>query len=375
MGIRKRVLTFIILTAIILLTFNALISRSVPSNISALEQSVVILFTAVNLGFGFTIANEKSFEDYPSKKLVWNTYVLIITFTVMGPVTLMLYGVEIASFLTASLVLVGNILAMWYILFIRGQGEERVETGIHLSGEGLASFLSATSLNAAEEIVLRDKKLASINLTPLSSFTGLKVLDLSRNRLSEIDLSPLSFCTGLEKLTLWNNRLEALDLSPLSSCLHLRELNLMDNRLTHLDLEPLRNCKEFEYLELVGNKITAVDLEPLSACRKFNALNLDGELDELDLTPISSCSLLKILTISSRSLKELDLTPLENCSELDFVMIDCPELTKLDITPLFKCSKLITFQADVIELVAEEPVNNHEWPKGLVKFRKKVQFY
>ncbi len=368
---KRSILVFITVTTAFLFIFNVLSSQLVPNNISALERLSVSFLTAVNIGLGFTIANTRRFEDYPLHAMFWDSYILIIIFVSMGPLSLILYGVERTAILTASLVLIGHLIAIRHFVFNSNQIEDSVKSELHLSAEELGLLLPAIPSDSNDTgSILRGRKLDSIDLSPLSSLPGLKVLDLSQNRLTEIDLSPLSPCASLEKLNLWNNRIETLDLSPLRSCHHLRELNLMDNRLTHIDLEPLRHCKEFEYLELSGNRLTSVDLEPLSACEKFEALNVDGEMEKLELTPLSSCPLLKVITIHSNMMNELDLTPLGYCNELDFIMISGANLRQLDITPLFNCSKLTRFQTDTVELVAERTMENHEWPEGLVKHRK-----
>ncbi|MHA2071039.1 MAG: leucine-rich repeat domain-containing protein [Candidatus Thorarchaeota archaeon] len=377
---------FSIVTMVFLLIFDVFI----PNNIPAFERLSFLLLIAGNLGLAFTFANSKRNAAQPmSSYLGWNSYAYVVILAVVGSLALMRSGHESIAILTISLVFIGQLLAIQQFAFSRDLGERkagRVRSGRHLSAEGLISLLPSIPSDAAdlhtlcqktglEEIVLKDKKLASIDLSPLSSFTGFKVLDLSQNRLTEIDLSPLSSCASLENLNLWLNRIETLDLSPLKSCIRLRELNLMDNRLTQIDLEPLRSCKEFEYLELSGNRISAIDLSPLSAFNKFNALNISVEMEEPDLTPLSSCRQLRILTIDGRGMKRLDLTPLSTCGELDFLMVDSTESIILDITPLFNCSKLTRLQASGVELVAAELMKHHDWPVGLKKYRKSVQFY
>lgn len=383
---KSSILIFSMVTMVFLLIFNAFI----PSNIPAFERLSFLLLTAVNLGLGFTFAGSKPNAAQPMPSYMsWNCYVYVVILAVVGSLALILGGHESTAILATSLVFIVQLLAIRHVVFSRDLAEDepsRVKSGMHLSAEGLISLLSSISSDAAnihtpyhqtgpEEIVLQEKKLASIDLSPLSSFSGLKVLDLSRNRLTEIDLSPLSFCTSLEKLNLWNNRIETLDLSPLKSCICLRELNLIDNKLTQIDLEPLQSCIEFEYLDLSGNRLSVIDLSPLSGSDKFNALNVSVEMEELDISPLSSCRQLRIFTVDGRGLKRLDLAPLNTCSELDFLMVDSTESIRLDITSLFNCSKLTRLQVSGVELVAAESMKHRDWPEGLSKHRKSVQFY
>ena len=111
-----------------------------------------------------------------------------------------------------------------------------------------------------------NKEIRSIDLSFLSSFARLEMLDFSYNSLTEISLEPLASCREMSELDLRNNRLRAINLEPLRSCSKLRFLYLQNNQLENIDLTPLAACKDLRIVALHSNKLQNVDLSPLGSC-------------------------------------------------------------------------------------------------------------
>ena len=101
----------------------------------------------------------------------------------------------------------------------------------------------------------RDEK---VNLSKTSS-----TIDFSLKKIESIDLTPLRSFTNLEHLSLHGNNLRNIDLAPLESCKALIVLDLSRNQLETLDLFPLRFCHNMKTLNITGNKYNNVDFAPL----------------------------------------------------------------------------------------------------------------
>ncbi|MHA1929760.1 MAG: leucine-rich repeat domain-containing protein [Candidatus Thorarchaeota archaeon] len=191
------------------------------------------------------------------------------------------------------------------------------------------------------ELELHQNAFETIDLTPLSSCTDLSYLSLSTNNLYEIDLAPLSSCESLNELVIHRNGLTEIDLSPLSSCKNLYKLGLGENALTSIDLSPLSSCTELRELWLRTNQLESIDLSPLASCTKLEALYLpENQLRAIDLSPLSNCPQLETLEIASNNLTSIDLKPLQNAKNLQRLVLYSNEITSIDLSPLFHCTAL-----------------------------------
>jgi Leucine-rich repeat (LRR) protein len=218
------------------------------------------------------------------------------------------------------------------------------------------------------EIILENRNIESIDLTPLSSCKKLVTLDLIGNSIEEIDLSPLSSCKKIQRLWLKDNELDEIDLTSLGACRELRELSITGNHLREIDLRPLQECTNLELLGLGDNQLKTIDLTPLTDCRhldtlylytnRFKTIDLSllkslsefkklylywNELQELDLSPLSSCTKLDILQLQSNLLTTIDLTPLRTCMLLGELNLSRNRLTSIDLEPLSACTQLDKF--------------------------------
>ncbi len=189
-----------------------------------------------------------------------------------------------------------------------------------------------------EKISLR-QKIVSIDLTPLSSCTNLRTLDLYGNQLQRVDLTPLGSCVNLEDLKL-GNQFQYIDLTPLSSCTKLQELHL-NAQLQSIDLTPLSSCTELRQLWLGDNQLQSIDLTPLSFCTNLQDFSLrNNQLRNIDLTPLSLCTELQAFSLGNNQLQTIDLSPLGSCTHLQNLSLSRNQLQTLDLTPLSPCKFL-----------------------------------
>lgn len=181
-----------------------------------------------------------------------------------------------------------------------------------------------------DSVYLGAQGLTSIDLSPLSKSGKLENLWLYNNSIAHLDLSPLAFCSHLRYLSLRDNRLESLDLGPLGRCSHLEELDLADNTIESLDLEPLTNCGNLRQLDIGGNPFKQVILQPIESCANLRTLTMGGSessprdseeqrcrstgdgnpgagnMQAVDLTPLSWCGQLSTLTLRGEIAVTLD---------------------------------------------------------------------
>ena len=223
--------------------------------------------------------------------------------------------------------------------------EAPAEVELHYFVEGRFSEAEEEALRVSkgvEELRLPHRTIQSVDLTPLSSCTMLRTLDLTENQLQAMDLTPLSSCTKLQTLDLTENQLQAMDLTPLS-CTNLQTLNLGKNQLKSIDLTPLSSCTKLHTLDLRENQLQAIDLTPLSLCTMLHTLGLgENQLQAIDLTPLSSCTELLTLYLYHNQLQSIDLTPLLSCTKLLTLDLTGNQLQVIDLGPLSSCTKLQT---------------------------------
>ncbi len=108
-------------------------------------------------------------------------------------------------------------------------------------------------------------------------------------------------------------------------------------------------------ITLVDEGIRDIDLSPLSECTQLVRLDLSSNsLESIDLTPLSSCTQLEDLDLSSNSLESIDLSPLSECTQLVRLDLSSNSLESIDLTPLSKCSHRVELRVDEsVRLVAE----------------------
>ena len=249
------------------------------------------------------------------------------------------------------------------------------------------SFLSEFS--SLQILDLGTCKVAPEALETLSQLPALEELSLAETGLSTI--AGLKEVTGLKKLDLRSNTLRNLEV--LASMENLQELNLSHNALT--ELTSIGGLKELSRLDVSYNAITS--LEPLAGCIKLTQLEAENNQIE-SLEGVQGLTLLTYLGLNSNKLTDLsllsgstqmvtlkvsgnsltDLSPLEGMTKLDGLyfaqnevetmpqwaeggalrIIDGSNNKLTDISFLGKMKELSYVYLDYNELTSVEPINN-----------------
>jgi len=102
-------------------------------------------------------------------------------------------------------------------------------------------------------------------------------LDLESMRIASIDLSPLSSCSNLSIINLSENCLESINLDPLRFCENLKKINLSKNSLAKINLFPLRDNMSLSELILHGNNFETIDSTPLYN-KHLQSLDIDDDV-------------------------------------------------------------------------------------------------
>lgn len=131
------------------------------------------------------------------------------------------------------------------------------------------------------------------NLTPLSSLTNLKLLNLNQNNIA--DVSKLNSLRNIQALYLWGNQIN--DITSLANLTSLKQLNLGANQI--VDIKPLSSLTNIETLNLYNNQIE--DVTPLRSLTNLDQLFLNQNKIQ-DVKSLSSLKNLKQLNLSSNSI-------------------------------------------------------------------------
>lgn len=154
--------------------------------------------------------------------------------------------------------------------------------------------------------------------------------------------------------------LETVTMNALNSAVavRVREISLAANALDCLDLSALSSCSALVVLTLNSNRISKLDLQPLAHCTKLERLWLhDNQLEQIDLSPLRACRMLRSLYMEDNSMHSstLDLSPLTATQNLRSLRLGGNRLGgKIDLTPLFQCPALSVFNIDTaVSLIAD----------------------
>ena len=140
------------------------------------------------------------------------------------------------------------------------------------------------------------------SIEDLKYFTALEELDLYGNKIC--DLSPLSSLTGLKKLNISGNYSALLDktggtgmsLRPLSSLIMLQSLEAESNGI--IDLTPLASLINMEYLNVRTNSVLSLNgLEQMTKLKELQA----GQNKITDASVLANCVSLEVLGLESNS--------------------------------------------------------------------------
>ena len=191
------------------------------------------------------------------------------------------------------------------------------------------SLQHLSGLTLLQYIDLSGSRIATGELTHISSLPELKTLKLSNCRLSSI--AGLTGSASLTTLHLDNNALR--DLAPLSGIVTLKELYLGHNAL--VELTALRNLEQLQKLDVSYNSIATT--APAGTLKSLNWLNISNN----QLTTIAGVDKLSNLTyLNIASNKLTDVKPTASCVNLTELYMANNALT--DILALKSLTKLKT---------------------------------
>ena len=196
-----------------------------------------------------------------------------------------------------------------------GQREITDLTGLEFASNLIGLYVSGnwnTNISSAS---------SSLDLSPLSNLTELKVLLIRHSRIS--DITPLAKLTQLHGLILTENGIR--DITPLAELVNLEFLILRENPIA--DLSPLANLTQLKELHIGAGRIT--DITPLANLANLVMLNLSGN-QIVDIGPLAGLTQLEKLVIDSNQI--VDIGPLANLTRLRELKIDRNRIA--DFTPL-----------------------------------------
>eukprot|EP00798_Chlamydomonas_sp_ICE-L_P021709 gene21709-biopygen30399 len=162
----------------------------------------------------------------------------------------------------------------------------------------------------------------SLPVRVIQTMSNLQTLDLTRHTFSPLGLvglpttiTTLSLGGPKYPLGIYPKNESLLDLSPLSTCTGLIELDISRNRVA--DLSPLAVCKALEMIDRSFTKVS--DLSPLSVCLKLRNVNC-SQTNVSDISPLSACSELCKVNCTFTSVREI--TSLAACPQLRSILCD-----------------------------------------------------
>ena len=215
-----------------------------------------------------------------------------------------------------------------------------------ISGYPLEDLSFLTGFTALEVLDLTGCHLASESLDVLAGLPSLRELTLAETGLSTV--AGLQNVQDLTVLNLRNNTIRNLE--PLSHMVTLQELNLTHNALT--DLSALAPLTELQKLDVSFNSLTS--LAPLASCPKLTWLDAgNNQLDSL-----SGVESLPMLTYLSAEFNKLtDISLLASNTELETLKLANNEIS--DISVLGNLVKL-----DSLYFSHNAVTTLPQWPDG-----------
>ena len=185
---------------------------------------------------------------------------------------------------------------------------------------------------------------SSLDLSPLSNLTELKVVFIHRFRLS--DITSLAKLTQLKGLILVENGIR--DITPLAGLVNLDWLTLLENPIA--DLSALANLTQLKELQIRAGRIT--DITSLANLTNLITLNL-GSNQIVDISPLAGLTQLEKLVIDNNQI--VDISPLANLTQLKELKIDANKI--IDFSPLQGLS-LTSLRYDEVCELPDPPVQD-----------------
>jgi hypothetical protein len=243
--------------------------------------------------------------------------------------------------------------------------------------------------------IIKDRKITTINLSPLENITSIGNGFLSRcKNLHEINLSPLenitsigngflSHCENLHEINLSplknitsisNNfladcdKLHKINLSPLKNITSIGDEFLSDCKNLHeINLPPLKNItsignyflyfcgniKLIDFSELIN--ITSIGSDFMYNCSSLKTINLiSPNLERIGNNFMIYCSSLKNITLNLPKLSSIGNNFMDDCYSLENITLNLLKLTSIGSNFMSTCYNLKTIELNLQELIKIE---------------------
>jgi len=197
------------------------------------------------------------------------------------------------------------------------------------------------------------------SIEPIRYMPNLRTLDISGTLVS--DIKPLEGIESLEILNLSDSRVDSIQV--LSKLIKLRELNLSGLNIS--DLHPLTDLKSLEVVEL--SRIKLASLKGIQDLPSVKRLSIDQTL-VIDLTEISNLLTLEYLSLENTGVSSLK--PLEKLPELRMVYCDKTQIGRAEAMDFMKLRPSVSVIYESQELMAWWEMLTAEWKgafSGLVE--------
>ncbi len=171
----------------------------------------------------------------------------------------------------------------------------------------------------------------------------------------------------------------AVNLSSLAGT-PIKALRIQNTSIEEIDLSPLSTCISLEKLDLEDNLLHSIDLSPLSNCPNLTIIKLGrNPLEEIDLNPLRNLEKLKELSLTSPEEDGLKIIR-EHLEEAQAKRISTQIDTffgEVDVSPLFDCPRLERFDFnEQAKLVAHNEISKREHIPNCMRFEmSKIEFY
>nr|QFE31817.1 toll-like receptor 3 [Sillago sinica] len=194
-------------------------------------------------------------------------------------------------------------------------------------------------------------KLPGISPASLAAYPGLLHLDVSYNSITKLDGALCQTLPLLQTLNMEHNQVLFFRKEDVSHCTNLIQLIMASNRL-RLQGEPFSALQSLRFLDVSRNKLQSAKLGSQPQLPSLVNLNLGNNdftaLKKDDFSFLNHSSFLRVLNLSSASLKTLERGCFEPISSLRTLIMDGSKMGTLVISQL--CSELSETDIDTLSL-------------------------
>jgi|GEM_PF-586479 len=200
-----------------------------------------------------------------------------------------------------------------------------------------------SSLTGLHYLYLGNTQITDSQLSHFSALSGLKGLALYERQITDAGLAHLTDLTGLQSLTLSGAQITDEGLAHLSVLTRLQSLILHDTPITDAGLAHISTLEGLQSLTLSGERITVEGLAHLSALTGLRALNLHGTpITDEGLAHLAALTGLQSLTLSCAQITVAGLAHLSALTELHTLGLNDGRITDAGLAHLPALPRLQT---------------------------------